>query len=104
MRDNRATWLSVTIGLMLAVVMISSWMRNLHTGENLADSGGGVSMTSGPSTALDGADAGTRTDAAGDSDQPRRDAPDGDDRRGGAAGEPGDASPREAAAQTEPAD
>lgn len=104
MRDNRATWLSVTIGLMLAVVMISSWMRNLHTGENLADSGGGVSMTSAPSTALDGADAGTRTDAAGDSDQPRRDAPDGDDRRGGAAGEPGDASPREAAAQTEPAD
>ncbi|MFM7042090.1 MAG: hypothetical protein ACKO35_07890 [Planctomycetaceae bacterium] len=62
LRDNRATWLSVTIGLMLAVVMISSWMRNLHTGENLADSGGGVSMTSAPSTALDDAGADPRTD------------------------------------------
>lgn len=44
LRDNRATWLSVTIGLMLAVVMLSGWMRTLHTGENQGESGGGVSM------------------------------------------------------------
>jgi uncharacterized membrane protein len=39
-RNDRAKWLSVTLGLMLAVVMISSWMRQLHTGPNVAvDSG-----------------------------------------------------------------
>lgn len=44
MRRDRATWLSVAIGLTLAVVMISGWMRNLHTGPTSIDTGGGVSM------------------------------------------------------------
>ena len=39
-RNARATWLSVTLGLALAVVMISGWMRQLHTGPNVSfDSG-----------------------------------------------------------------
>lgn len=39
-RDARATWLSVTLGLALAVVMISGWMRQLHTGPNTTVDGG----------------------------------------------------------------
>ena len=39
-RNERAKWLSVTLGLMLAVVMISGWMRQLHTGANQAIDGG----------------------------------------------------------------
>ena len=31
-RNDRAKWLSVTLGLALAVVMLSGWMRQLHTG------------------------------------------------------------------------
>ena len=31
-RNDRAKWLSVTLGLTLAVVLISGWMRQLHTG------------------------------------------------------------------------
>ena len=39
-RDDRAKWLSVTLGLTLAVVLLSGWMRQLHTGENtVADAG-----------------------------------------------------------------
>ena len=39
-RNDRAKWLSVTLGTMLAVVMLSGWMRQLHTGPNVAvDSG-----------------------------------------------------------------
>jgi len=33
-RNDRAKWLSVTLGLGLAVVLISGWMRQLHTGPN----------------------------------------------------------------------
>ncbi|MFM7135947.1 MAG: hypothetical protein ACKO1M_02595 [Planctomycetota bacterium] len=33
-RDARKQWLSVTIGLGVAVVLISGWMRQLHTGAN----------------------------------------------------------------------
>lgn len=33
-RDNRKQWLSVTVGLAVAVVLISGWMRQLHTGAN----------------------------------------------------------------------
>ena len=36
MRDDRAKWLSVTLGTMLAVVLLSGWMRQLHTGPNVA--------------------------------------------------------------------
>jgi uncharacterized membrane protein len=40
MRNDRAKWLSVTLGCMLAVVLLSGWMRQLHTGPNVAvDSG-----------------------------------------------------------------
>jgi uncharacterized membrane protein len=39
-RNDRAKWLSVTLGTMLAVVLLSGWMRQLHTGPNVAvDSG-----------------------------------------------------------------
>jgi uncharacterized membrane protein len=31
-RNERAKWLSVTLGLTLAVVLLSGWMRQLHTG------------------------------------------------------------------------
>ena len=31
-RNDRAKWLSVTLGLTLAVVLLSGWMRQLHTG------------------------------------------------------------------------
>ena len=39
-RNDRAKWLSVTLGLMLAVVLLSSWMRQLHTGPNQIETGG----------------------------------------------------------------
>lgn len=39
-RNDRAKWLSVMLGTMLAVVLLSGWMRQLHTGPNVAvDSG-----------------------------------------------------------------
>jgi hypothetical protein len=41
-RNDRAKWLSVTLGLTLAVVMLSGWMRQLHTGENLVREENGV--------------------------------------------------------------
>jgi uncharacterized membrane protein len=41
-RDDRAKWLSVTIGLTLAVVLLSGWMRQLHTGPNVVAVEGGV--------------------------------------------------------------
>lgn len=49
-RNDRAKWLSVTLGLTLAVVLLSGWMRQLHTGPNQADTGG-VGM---PSATRDG--------------------------------------------------
>jgi len=33
-RNSRRQWLSVTVGLGVAIVMISGWMRQLHTGAN----------------------------------------------------------------------
>jgi uncharacterized membrane protein len=33
-RDGRRQWLSVTVGLGVAAVLISGWMRQLHTGAN----------------------------------------------------------------------
>ena len=42
-RNDRAKWLSVTLGLTLAVVLLSGWMRQLHTGPNQIESVG-VSM------------------------------------------------------------
>jgi uncharacterized membrane protein len=34
-RNDRAKWLSVTVGLTLAIVLLSGWMRQLHTGPNI---------------------------------------------------------------------
>ena len=34
MRNDRATWLTVALGLAVAVVMLSGWMRQLHVGPN----------------------------------------------------------------------
>ena len=39
-RNDRAKWLSVTLGLTLAVVLLSGWMRQLHTGPNRVESAG----------------------------------------------------------------
>lgn len=39
-RNNRATWLSVTLGMAVGIVMISGWMRQLHTGPNIVADGG----------------------------------------------------------------
>lgn len=39
-RNDRAKWLSVTLGLTLAVVLLSGWMRQLHTGPNQVETGG----------------------------------------------------------------
>ena len=39
-REERAKWLSVTVGCMLAVVLLSGWMRQLHTGPNVAVTAG----------------------------------------------------------------
>ena len=43
-RNDRAKWLSVTIGLTLAVVLLSGWMRQLHTGPNVMPLGDGGVM------------------------------------------------------------
>lgn len=43
-RQARARWLSVTLGLAIAIVMLSGWMRNLHTGPNLEAGATGVQM------------------------------------------------------------
>jgi len=40
-RNDRAKWLSVTLVLALAIVLLSGWMRQLHTGPN-------VQMTNAP--------------------------------------------------------
>jgi uncharacterized membrane protein len=39
-RRDRVKWLTVTLGLTLAVVLLSGWMRQLHTGPNVQPSGG----------------------------------------------------------------
>jgi hypothetical protein len=47
-RDDRRKWLSVTLGLALAVVLLSGWMRQLHTGENERPQGGVALESRGP--------------------------------------------------------
>jgi hypothetical protein len=54
-RADRATWLSVALGLSLAVVMLSGWMRQLHTGPNEFSSGGVSMEDDEPSTGRRGA-------------------------------------------------
>jgi uncharacterized membrane protein len=68
-RRDRAKWLSVTIGLALAVVLISGWMRQLHTGPNAAAAAGvlieELEMDITPSRYLD-SEAGARFREPGD--------------------------------------
>lgn len=40
MRNARGRWLSVTLALALGIVLISGWMRQLHTGPHVGDDGG----------------------------------------------------------------
>ena len=48
-RDDRAKWLTVTLGAMVAVVLLSGWMRQLHTGPNLTvDAGVRIDRREGP--------------------------------------------------------
>jgi uncharacterized membrane protein len=75
-RNDRAKWLSVTLGLTLAVVMLSGWMRQLHTGQNVAGDENGVRIESGgsgeemPDTRYQDGEAGSnfRSRAGDDSD------------------------------------
>jgi uncharacterized membrane protein len=61
-RNDRASWLSLTLGLAVAVVMISGWMRQLHTGPNMIAAGdGGVMIETTPEQA-------GRRDRGGESD------------------------------------
>lgn len=50
-RNDRAKWLSVTLGLMLGVVLLSGWMRQLHTGPAY-EPGSGVRMGAGDDDAM----------------------------------------------------
>ena len=43
-RQDRARWLAVTLGLAVAVVMLSGWLRNLHTGQNIRAGEAGIQM------------------------------------------------------------
>jgi hypothetical protein len=41
-RNARGRWLSVTLALALGIVLLSGWMRQLHTGPNVGGEDGGV--------------------------------------------------------------
>jgi|MDTC01.1.fsa_nt_gb uncharacterized membrane protein len=50
-RGDRMRWLGVTLGLAVAVIMLSSWLRNLHMGPNqLSIPDLGVSLSAEPET------------------------------------------------------
>jgi hypothetical protein len=38
MRSDRARWLGVTLGLAVAIIVLSGWLRNLHMGPNQTSS------------------------------------------------------------------
>ena len=84
-RNDRAKWLSVTLGLTLAVVMLSGWMRQLHTGQNLLGDENGVRIESGgsgeemPDTRYQDGEAGSnfRTRGADDSEATPETTPEG---------------------------
>jgi uncharacterized membrane protein len=44
-RNDRAKWLTVTLALGLVVVLISGWMRQLHTGPNAAPLAAAATMS-----------------------------------------------------------
>jgi hypothetical protein len=71
-RNDRATWLSLTLGLAVAVVMISGWMRQLHTGPNIISAGdGGVLIEIQPGLE-GGRDRGEQTDGQEGQEADRR--------------------------------
>jgi uncharacterized membrane protein len=70
MRANRGKWLSVTLAMAVAVVLVSGWMRGLHMGPNrpLDESAEGVQMQAVEVTvveaeATDASDAGSAAEA-----------------------------------------
>lgn len=91
-RDERSKWLSVTLGLLLGVVLLSGWMRQLHTGANLIDGGVGLSVGPGPD------------DDAGGTDDRYRDGRAGAAFRGPAGGGPVPQGPVDPATDPVPAD
>lgn len=44
LRRDRGLWMSVTLGLAVAVIMLSGWLRNLHTGPNRGPEPAGVAV------------------------------------------------------------
>lgn len=75
-RDARKQWLSVTVGLGVAVVLISGWMRQLHTGANdLPDP-----VKAYARTYLDDIEAANTTGGRDDDDAPRSGTPGGNPR------------------------
>lgn len=68
MRANRGKWLSVTLLLAVAIVMLSGWMRGLHVGPNrpLDEDAEGVQLQAVEVTVVEAeaADAGASGDAA----------------------------------------
>ena len=81
-RNDRAKWLSVTLGLLLAVVLLSGWMRQLHTGPNQIETAG-VGM---PSSSRGGDGESSRD---GDDGGDQADGRDRDGRAGSVCREPG---------------
>ena len=65
-RANRAKWLTVTLLLAVAIVMLSGWMRGLHVGPNrLADDGAdGVQLTFSDDSQTESVEGVTDADAA----------------------------------------
>ena len=89
-RDARKQWLSVTVGLGVAVVLISGWMRQLHTGANdLPDP-----VKAYARTYLDDIEAANAAGGRDDDDAPR-----GGSRSGTPGGNPQPAAPE---AKTDP--
>lgn len=62
-RDDRPKWLSVTLGLSVAVVLLSGWMRQLHTGPNQLPNAG--VRIGGDAVPRDAGDAGHDDDTTG---------------------------------------
>lgn len=51
LRRDRARWLGVTLGFAVAVIMLSGWLRNLHTGPAVSIGDTGVAMETKTTTA-----------------------------------------------------
>ena len=62
-RRDRARWLAVTLGLAVAVVMLSGWLRNLHTGPNLRTGEVGIQMQESSENRVDDPDRYENSDA-----------------------------------------